>query len=124
MLSEVVESVEESYNFEEKINMNKNIDFSNFLNKNAVKTDSVDDKKFDTRKTLPFLSKYEKARILGARALQISMGAPVMVDLTEETDSLDIASKELKNRKIPITIRRYLPDGKFEDWHLNELILD
>jgi len=52
------------------------------------------------------------------------MGAPVMVDLTEETDSLDIASKELKNRKIPITIRRYLPDGKFEDWHLNELILD
>jgi DNA-directed RNA polymerase I, II, and III subunit RPABC2 len=124
MLPEVVESVEESYNFEEKISMNKNIDFSNFLNKTAVKTDSVDDKKFDTRKTLPFLSKYEKARILGARALQISMGAPVMVDLTEETDSLDIASKELKNRKIPITIRRYLPDGKFEDWHLNELILD
>lgn len=89
--------------------------------------DSFENKKntySDNRITLPFLTKYEKARILGARALQISLGAPVMVDLTSETDALDIASKELKHRKIPITIRRYLPSGKFEDWNLDELIIE
>jgi len=87
----------------------------------------LENKKFtypDNRFTLPFLTKYEKARILGARALQISLGAPVMVDLLTETDALDIASKELKHRRIPITIRRYLPSGKFEDWNLDELIIE
>ncbi len=77
-----------------------------------------------TRSTLPFLTKYEKARILGARALQISLGAPIMINLENQTDSLEIASKELKERKIPIVIRRYLPSGKYEDWHLDELIID
>jgi DNA-directed RNA polymerase I, II, and III subunit RPABC2 len=53
------------------------------------------------------------------------MGAPVMVALSEtDTDPLDIAMKELKQRKIPIMIRRYLPDGSFEDWTLDELIID
>lgn len=44
------------------------------------------------------------------------MGAPVMVELQNETDPLVIASKELKQRKIPIVIRRYLPDQSYEDW--------
>jgi len=78
----------------------------------------------DKRKTLPFLTKYEKARILGARALQISMGAPLMIEIEGETDALDIAAKELTKRKIPITIRRYLPNGSFEDWDLDELIVE
>mmetsp|Transcript_37966 Transcript_37966/g.95144 ORF Transcript_37966/g.95144 Transcript_37966/m.95144 type:complete len:136 (+) Transcript_37966:787-1194(+) len=78
----------------------------------------------DKRKTLPFLTKYEKARILGARALQISMGAPLMIEIEGETDALDIAAKELLKRKIPITIRRYLPNGTFEDWDLDELIIE
>jgi DNA-directed RNA polymerase I, II, and III subunit RPABC2 len=78
----------------------------------------------DNRNTMPFLSKYEKARILGARALQISMGAPILVELEGETDALDIASKELYSRKLPISIRRYLPSGDFEDWSLDELIIE
>mmetsp|Transcript_22746 Transcript_22746/g.35622 ORF Transcript_22746/g.35622 Transcript_22746/m.35622 type:complete len:130 (+) Transcript_22746:2626-3015(+) len=81
-------------------------------------------KKTEKRITLPYLTKYERARILGARALQISMGAPIMVELISETDPLDIASKELIYRKIPITIRRYLPRGNHEDWNLEELIID
>ena len=82
-------------------------------------------KKFvDKRITLPYLTKYEKARILGARALQISMGAPILVNLEGETDSLEIALKELKNRIIPITIRRYLPNGNFEDWEVDEMIIE
>ena len=52
------------------------------------------------------------------------MNAPVMVELEGETDPLQIAMKELKARKIPIIIRRYLPDGSYEDWGIDELIID
>uniref|UniRef100_A0A7E4ZZD5 RPB6 homolog n=1 Tax=Panagrellus redivivus TaxID=6233 RepID=A0A7E4ZZD5_PANRE len=75
----------------------------------------------ENRVTTPFMTKYERARILGTRALQIAMGAPVMVELEGETDPLEIARKELKEQKIPIIIRRYLPDGSFEDWEIDEL---
>lgn len=76
------------------------------------------------RITTQYLTKYERARVLGTRALQISMNAPVMVDLDGETDPLRIAQKELRERKIPIIIRRYLPDGSWEDWGIDELIVD
>lgn len=76
------------------------------------------------RVTTRYLTKYERARVLGTRALQISMNAPVMVDLDGETDALRIAEKELRERKIPIIIRRFLPDGSHEDWRVDELIID
>ena len=74
------------------------------------------------RITTPYITKFERARVLGTRALQISMNAPVMVELEGETDPLQIALKELRSKKIPITIRRFLPDGSYEDWDVNELI--
>ncbi len=75
--------------------------------------------------TTRFLTKYEKARIIGARALQISKNAPVMVDIEPgEWDPIKIAEKELIERKIPFIIRRYMPDGSFEDWRVDELIFD
>jgi DNA-directed RNA polymerase I, II, and III subunit RPABC2 len=99
--------------------------------------------------TTPYMTKYERARVLGTRALQISMNAPVMVELDGETDPLEareprarfvrairralraararkrtrlgfaltrccapqIAAKELREKKVPFTVRRYLPDG-------------
>lgn len=89
------------------------------------------------------MTKYERARVLGTRALQISMNAPglkmpffnvklhlmfwfttVTVEIGGETDPLKIAMKELRERKIPMIIRRYLPDGSFEDWSLDELIIE
>ncbi|KAK4571707.1 DNA-directed RNA polymerases II, IV and V subunit 6A [Quercus suber] len=76
------------------------------------------------RKTSKYMTKYERARILGTRALQISMNAPVMVELEGETDPLEIAMKELRQRKVPFTIRRYLPDGSYEDWGVDELIVE
>ncbi|KEH17383.1 putative DNA-directed RNA polymerase [Medicago truncatula] len=76
------------------------------------------------RKTSKYMTKYERARILGTRALQISMNAPVMVELEGETDPLEIAMKELREKKIPFTIRRYLPDGSYEDWGVDELIVE
>eukprot|EP00811_Abedinium_folium_P012309 NODE_21411_length_754_cov_5.709729.p1 GENE.NODE_21411_length_754_cov_5.709729~~NODE_21411_length_754_cov_5.709729.p1 ORF type:complete len:118 (+),score=44.76 NODE_21411_length_754_cov_5.709729:117-470(+) len=74
------------------------------------------------RKTTPYMTKYERARILGSRALQISMNAPVMVELDGETDPLLIAEKELLERVIPFVVRRHLPDGTYEDWRVCELL--
>jgi len=91
-----------------------------FLKKNRALKQDISDRRI----TLPYLTKYEKARILGARALQLSMGAPILVNLEGETDSLEIALKELKERVIPIVIRRYLPCGKYEDWELDELLIE
>ncbi len=76
------------------------------------------------RITTRYMTKYEKARILGTRALQLSMNAPPMVEVRDETDPLKIAMMELKEQKIPIIVRRYLPDGSYEDWSASELITE
>lgn len=77
----------------------------------------------EKRMTTPYMTKYERARVLGTRALQIAMGAPVMVELEGEIDPLAIATKELKAKKVPMIIRRYLPDGSYEEWSVDELIV-
>ena len=52
-------------------------------------------------------TRFEKARIIGARALQISMGAPVLIHLSEDiVDPLDIAMYEFEKGVIPITVKR------------------
>lgn len=76
------------------------------------------------RVTSKYLTKYERARILGTRALQISMNAPVMVNIEGETDALKIAHRELREQVIPLIVRRYLPDNSYEDWPVNELIVE
>ena len=82
-------------------------------------------KQSSDRITTPFMTKYERARILGTRAMQISRNAPVFVELEpHETDPLLIAEKELREKKIPFIIRRYLPDGTYEDWPISDLIID
>lgn len=79
----------------------------------------------EERVTTPYMTKYERARILGTRALQISMNAPVLVPIEAgETDPLQIAIKELSAKKVPLIVRRYLPDGSYEDWQCQELITD
>ncbi|KAK8228760.1 DNA-directed RNA polymerase I [Phyllosticta paracitricarpa] len=77
----------------------------------------------ENRTTTPYMTKYERARLLGVRAQQISMNAPVLVDLEGETDPLQIALKEMREKKIPLIVRRYLPDGFYEDWTVEELIV-
>ncbi|MEX1053499.1 MAG: DNA-directed RNA polymerase subunit K [Nitrosopumilaceae archaeon] len=64
----------------------------------------------------PTLTRFEKARILGARALQLSLGAPPFITIPKEVaTSLDLAYAELEKRIIPITIRRMLPNGDFQN---------
>ena len=76
------------------------------------------------RTTTQFLTKYEKARVIGARALQISKNAPIFTNIGNDiTDPILIAEKELREKKIPFIIRRYLPDGSYEDWKVSELKL-
>ncbi|MFV2040815.1 MAG: DNA-directed RNA polymerase subunit K [Candidatus Hydrothermarchaeales archaeon] len=56
------------------------------------------------------LTRFEKAKIIGSRSLQISMGAPVLIKLSGDImDSIDIAILEMKAGVVPITVRRSLP---------------
>ena len=64
----------------------------------------------------PVLTRFEKARIMGARALQLSLGAPPFIAIPETArTSLDIAMDELDKRVIPIIIRRVLPNGDYQN---------
>ena len=59
-----------------------------------------------TKRVFPFeYTRFEKARIIGSRALQIAMGAPVLIG-TDKTDPLEIAKEEFEKGLIPITVRR------------------
>ncbi|MFX0141056.1 MAG: DNA-directed RNA polymerase subunit K [Candidatus Hodarchaeota archaeon] len=71
-----------------------------------------------------FLTRYEKARIVGARALQISFGAPILVEKPKNLiDPIKIALLELKSQILPLTIRRELPSSEFQDIPISRLIL-
>jgi DNA-directed RNA polymerase subunit K/omega len=73
-------------------------------------------------KTLPYLTKYEKARVLGQRAKQIETGAKPFVKVPENIiDGYVIAELELREKKIPFIIKRPIPGGAFEYWHLRDL---
>ena len=64
----------------------------------------------------PTLTRFEKARIMGSRALQLSLGAPPFIDFSKNiSTSLEIAMEELHQRVIPIVIRRTLPNGDYQN---------
>jgi DNA-directed RNA polymerase subunit K/omega len=70
----------------------------------------------------PKLTRFERARIIGARALQVSLGAPLLVELPQEiSDPIDIALSELREGALPMTIRRALPEGTYQDIPLVDL---
>ena len=79
----------------------------------------------------PKITRFEKARIVGARSLQISMGAPILLELDATLSSggtglnspILIALKELEIGILPMTIRRTLPDGTFQDIPLKWLMV-
>jgi len=61
---------------------------------------------------------------VGARALQISMGAPILIEPSDTlSNPIDIALQELESGILPITIRRTLPDGTYQDIPLKWLLL-
>lgn len=75
-------------------------------------------------KTMPFLTKYEKTRILGQRAKQLNQGAQSMIPVDKKIiDGYLIAQLELQQKALPFIIRRPLPGGKSEYWRLADLEL-
>lgn len=74
-------------------------------------------------KTLPILTKYEKARILGLRISQLNKGAEPFIDIKERqiVDTHIIAEEELKSKSLPFIIMRPIPNGKKEYWSLQDL---
>jgi DNA-directed RNA polymerase I, II, and III subunit RPABC2 len=76
----------------------------------------------DLHKTVPFITKYERARVLGQRAKQINSGASVFVKVPENVlDGYLIAELELIEKRIPFIIRRPLPNGGSEYWSIKDL---
>ncbi len=71
----------------------------------------------------PKLTRFERARIIGARALQLSLGAPLLVEAPKTmSDPIDLALKELRDQALPMTLRRVLPDSTSQDIALNALL--
>lgn len=78
----------------------------------------------ENHKTNPFLSKYERTKILGQRTKQLNSGAKPFVSVPPNIiDNYLIAQMELTDKKIPVIIRRPLPNGKSEYWKLQDLEL-
>ena len=76
----------------------------------------------DFHKTVPFLTKYERARILGQRAKQINSGSRPFVKVPDNViDGAVIAELELRQKRIPFIIRRPLPGGGSEYWNIKDL---
>jgi DNA-directed RNA polymerase I, II, and III subunit RPABC2 len=72
----------------------------------------------------PFLTVYERTKILGTRANQLADGAMPFVAVPEYmTKPLDIAKLELEQRRLPYIIKRPMPDGTFEYWRLSDLMM-
>lgn len=124
--------------FDREIRKNYLVDFhpetlaNNYSEIQALVNITRDDKGLiidEFHKTLPFLTKYEKTRILGQRAKQINSGSTPYIDLKLEfngkrvIDGYLIALKELELKRIPFIIRRPLPNGGSEYWRLQDLEL-
>jgi len=73
------------------------------------------------RITVPRLTKYEKVRILGTRAKQISDGSKIFIKSNKVKNAMDIAELELEYKVIPLKIKRPLPNGRYEIWAIKEL---
>jgi DNA-directed RNA polymerases I, II, and III subunit RPABC2 len=74
--------------------------------------------------SLPFLTVYERTKILGTRANQIADGARAFVKVPDHViDPLEIAKLELEQRRLPFILKRPMPDGTFEYWRLSDLMI-
>jgi len=124
--------------YEGKFQKFENLNIDNYINQNYLhlKENNIEEIKVlskvirdkdnniidELHKTLPILTKYEKARIIGVRASQINSGAKILVKTHKSTfDGYIIAEQELYENKIPFIIKRPLPTGKCEYWKIQDL---
>jgi DNA-directed RNA polymerase I, II, and III subunit RPABC2 len=82
------------------------------------------DKADSNHRTYPFITLYEKTKIIGLRANQLSQGAKPFINVPPHiTDVRDIARLELEQKRLPFIIKRPLPNGTYEFWRLTDLII-
>ena len=75
-------------------------------------------------RSAPFLTQFERTHILGTRTKQLSLGArPYIAVPAHVTDLREIARLELEARRLPIILKRPMPDGTFEMWRLSDLLI-
>lgn len=75
-------------------------------------------------RTYPFLTNFERTKIIGLRANQISKGSVPFITVPKHiTDVKDIARIELDQKRLPFIIKRPLPDGTYEYWRLVDLLI-
>ena len=75
-------------------------------------------------RTVPFVTKYERAKIIGVRAKQLDSGSKPYIQLEDTMiDSYKIAEMEMTEKKLPFIIRRPIPNGKSEFWKMKDLEL-
>jgi len=85
---------------------------------------SEDGVKDPRHRSPPFLTVYERTKILGTRTNQLAEGARPFVAVPEYmTQPLDIAKLELEQRRLPFIVKRPMPDGTFEYWRLSDLMI-
>ena len=76
------------------------------------------------RVTKPFMTRFEKAKILGVRSEMIANGAPALINVPRGiTSTYEIATMEYNQKKIPLMIKRKLPNNSFEYWKIDDLVL-
>lgn len=74
--------------------------------------------------TYPFLTLYERTKILSLRAAQLAAGAQTFIDVPDYlTDVYEIAKAELEAKRLPYIIKRQLPDGTYEYWRIADLMI-
>ena len=78
----------------------------------------------ESKTTKPFLTKYEKVKLLAFRTNQIARGAKPMIKIQYNMSSKNIAKAELNERVIPLLLLRPIPNGKAELWNIRELEFD
>lgn len=76
-----------------------------------------------TNRSLPVMTRFEKAKILGLRTEQVARGAEPVIDTDDIQvwDPSEIAQRELATKTIPFVIRRPMPDGSLEIWKITDL---
>lgn len=75
-------------------------------------------------RSIPFLTQYEKTKVLGFRTNQLSLGARPYIAIPDHVSDLkEIARLELEARRLPFIIKRPMPDGTFEKWRLSDLLI-
>ncbi len=121
------DEIEENQNSDNIINENDTIEAKNDTTKEKREYQEYDvETEFKLKEIIskdnkiiigpPRLTRFEKARITGARSLQLSLGAPTLIKIPSDlTDTIMIAKYELDKKTLPISIRRILPNGLFQD---------